>query len=76
MEASSISRLPPGHPEGYLEAFANLYTEIADSIKDAQVGGLSNTHNSVPSGYDGRQGAIFVESVIHSSSSGSIWVDL
>ena len=76
IEASSISRLPPGHPEGYLEAFANLYTEIADSIMDARIGKPSNTHNGIPSGNDGRQGAIFVESVIRSSSSGSVWVDL
>ena len=76
IEASSISRLPPGHPEGYLEAFANLYTEIADSIMDARVGRFANTHTNTPSGYDGKQGAIFVESVIRSSSSGSIWVNL
>ena len=35
--AAVAARLPSGHPEGYLEAFANLYSEIADAIAAGQV---------------------------------------
>ncbi len=76
IETSRVSRLPSGHPEGYLEAFANLYSEIGDSIMNARLGQLTETAASAPSGYDGKRGVIFVESVIRSSSRGSVWVNL
>ena len=36
--AARVTRVPPGHPEGYLEGFANIYSEIALAIKAARDG--------------------------------------
>ncbi len=36
--AARVTRVPPGHPEGYLEGFANIYAEVALAIKAARVG--------------------------------------
>ena len=33
-----MTRIPPGHPEGYLEGFANIYTEVARAIKAQRAG--------------------------------------
>ena len=36
--AARVTRMPPGHPEGYLEGFANIYSEVALAIKAARAG--------------------------------------
>lgn len=72
--ANAVSRIPPGHPEGYLEAFATLYSEAAEAIRARQSGqtadGLSPTID------DGVQGVAFVDACVRSSQAGSVWVDL
>lgn len=70
----SLTRLPPGHPEGYLEAFANLYTlAIADMRRLASgtipVGGY-------PTIYDGLRGMQFIARVVESSLQGAVWVNI
>tara|TARA_B100000470_G_scaffold34912_1_gene24126 strand:+ start:6743 stop:7891 length:1149 start_codon:yes stop_codon:yes gene_type:complete len=75
-EASKITRLPAGHPEGYLEGFATIYSEIAESIIAARNGNIANEMVDYPSGEDGMRGVIFIESVVNSSAAGSVWVNL
>lgn len=60
-------RTPPGHPEGYLEAFANLYIGFAEAIRARHEGrtpGLLG--QNLPLAYDGLKGVAFVESVVDS----------
>lgn len=60
-------RTPPGHPEGYLEAFANLYVGFAEAIRARQEGrepGLLG--QNLPLAYDGLKGVAFVEAVVDS----------
>jgi predicted dehydrogenase len=62
-EALGASRLPAGHPEGYIEAFANLYREFAAALVD---GGKPD----VPSVEDGVRGMAFIEACVESSKAG------
>jgi predicted dehydrogenase len=75
--AARVSRIPAGHPEGYLEAFATLYAEIAQSIRAARRGG-AKADNAVqfPTVVDGLQGVEFIEAVVASSKRGARWVRL
>ncbi len=68
-----MSRIPGGHPEGYLEAFANLYTEIADAIVAARDGGKPSPDVLYPTIDDGTRGLAFIEAAIRSSNEGGIW---
>jgi predicted dehydrogenase len=69
--AARVTRVPAGHPEGYLEGFATLYREIADAIR---AGGRGDA--PFPRGEDGAKGVNFVEATVRSSAAGAIWVDL
>ncbi|MBR7652638.1 oxidoreductase [Brucella oryzae] len=61
-------RTPPGHPEGYLEAFANLYTGFAEAIRARMEGREpSLLGKNLPLAYDGLKGVAFVEAVVDSS---------
>jgi predicted dehydrogenase len=73
----AASRLPPGHPEGYLEAFAQLYTDIAEQIT-ARIQGREPDPLSlqVPTVMDGVRGVRFVEAAVRSSKKGATWVPL
>lgn len=73
-DADVVSRIPAGHPEGYLEGFANLYREIAEAIRDARSGHSSSA--PFPRGEDGARGVAFIEAAVRSSSNGSSWVAL
>ncbi|MEK7864165.1 MAG: Gfo/Idh/MocA family oxidoreductase, partial [Chloroflexota bacterium] len=61
--AQSLGRVPPGHPEGYLEAFANLYRAFARSIR-GETAGLDDPFPTVA---DGQRGVRFIEAVIASA---------
>ena len=69
------SRLPGGHPEGYLEAFGNVYAEAADAI-EAFRGGLLPADGLAPGIDDGVKGMAFIEAAIASSQAGAVWVPL
>jgi predicted dehydrogenase len=72
--ARRASRIPPGHPEGYLEAFANIYLEAFRAIS-AEVEGRPIPRNAdFPTIDDGVAGMIFIESVVRSSRLGARWV--
>ncbi|MET1414451.1 Gfo/Idh/MocA family oxidoreductase [Roseibium sp. HPY-6] len=68
------TRIPPGHPEGYLEGFANLYRDAADAIRAHQSGG--DTSTLVPGISDGLAGVQFVDACVRSSAKNAAWVKL
>ena len=74
--ANGVSRIPPGHPEGYLEGFANIYSEAADAIIAARDGNAPPDHLLYPSISDGVEGIAFVDACVRSSKAGGKWVKM
>lgn len=76
-EASArMSRIPPGHPEGYLEGFANIYSEAAAAIIAARTGEAPPADVIYPTVYDGLKGVQFVSACVTSSKRNAAWVKL
>ena len=70
------SRIPPGHPEGFLEAFALLYRNFASAVQDAAAGkDIDAMDYDFPSVNDGVRGMQFIETVVASSDQGAKWLD-
>jgi predicted dehydrogenase len=59
--AGRVSRVPPGHPEGYLEGFANIYTEAAAAIRAAKSGETTPADTQFPTVEDGVKGISFID---------------
>jgi predicted dehydrogenase len=74
--AARVSRIPPGHPEGYLEGFANIYSEAAEAIVAHKTGRPVPDGILYPTIYDGLKGMQFVDACVRSSARNSAWVDL
>ena len=75
--AARVSRIPAGHPEGYLEGFATLYAEIAQAIRAARKGGpKADKAAQFPTLVDGLKGVAFIEAAVRSSARGGRWVRL
>ena len=74
--SARMTRVPPGHPEGYLEGFANIYTEIARAIRAARSGEALDPAVTFPGIDDGIAGMAFIEAAVKSSNKGGIWVGL
>ena len=74
--AARVTRVPPGHPEGYLEGFANLYTEVAKTILAKRAGKKPDKAVSFPGIADGVEGMAFVEACVKSSAKNSRWTKL
>jgi len=75
--AARVTRIPAGHPEGYLEGFATLYTEIAQAIRAARPGGpKADKAVQFPTIADGIDGVAFIEATVASSRKGGRWVRL
>ncbi len=74
--AARVSRVPPGHPEGYLEGFANIYSEAAEAITAARTGSAVAGEVTYPSIYDGLKGVQFVSACVKSSARDAAWVKL
>jgi len=74
--ASRMTRIPPGHPEGYLEGFANIYHEIAHAIRAARAGVKPDGAVTFPSIDDGVRGVAFIEAAVASSKAGGQWFSL
>ncbi|MEL6515353.1 MAG: Gfo/Idh/MocA family oxidoreductase [Pseudomonadota bacterium] len=74
--AARVSRVPPGHPEGYLEGFANIYTEAADAIVAHRDGGAVDPDCVYPTIEDGLRGVEFIDACVRSSSRNAAWVKL
>jgi predicted dehydrogenase len=71
-----VTRIPAGHPEGYLEAFATIYTEVAIAIEARRAGASPDAAVVFPGIEDGVAGVAFIEAAIRSSRGGGVWVTL
>lgn len=74
--STRMSRVPPGHPEGYLEGFANLYTEAATAINAAKSNQPVPDDVHFPTIDDGVDGVRFITSCVNSSAQGGSWVNV
>jgi predicted dehydrogenase len=74
--AAKVTRIPAGHVEGYLEAFATIYSGCAELIA-AKIEGREPDAEArlVPSVEDGARGVKFITAAIDSGSRGGVWVD-
>lgn len=75
-ENSRVSRVPAGHPEGYLEAFATIYSEAAQAIRAHQAGQALPAGVHFPTLADGLAGMRFVEACVQSARRNAAWVTL
>ncbi|HTU10354.1 MAG TPA: Gfo/Idh/MocA family oxidoreductase, partial [Allosphingosinicella sp.] len=66
-----VTRVPAGHPEGYIEAFATIYSEVAAAIR-----GEADEAVTFPGLEDGIAGLAFIETAVRSSRQGAKWVEL
>jgi predicted dehydrogenase len=74
--AGRVSRVPPGHPEGYLEGFATIYAEAARAIRAKQAGEAPPKDVVYPTVRDGVAGVAFVDACVRSSARNAAWVSL
>ncbi len=77
--AKSAGRTPPAHPEGYLEAFANIYKSFANAIRARDEGkklSKDDAANDFPKIEDGVRGMAFIEAVVKSSKGNAKWTKL
>ena len=73
--AANFTRIPAGHPEGFIEAFANVYREAIRAIKD-HIEGKKKSSYDFPTVEDGVIGMAFIETVVKSSTSKQKWVKM
>lgn len=72
--ATAHARIPAGHPEGYLEAFANIYRNFAADLSARLTGETSPAYASdYPTIKDGVRGMAFIEAVVESSKNNAAW---
>lgn len=77
--AKGAGRTPPAHPEGYLEAFANIYKSFANAVRAREEGrklGPDDPANDFPKIKDGVRGMAFIEAVVKSSKKNAAWTRL
>ncbi len=74
-EAAAASRIPTGHPEGYFEAFGNIYKAFADTIR-AKISGVTpdKLASDFPGPREGARGVYFIHKVVESSQSDIKWL--
>jgi predicted dehydrogenase len=72
--ARAVTRLPPGHPEGYLESFASLYRCFMQDVRRVESG--QAPVRDYPGVEDGVRGLRFITQAVKSAKSGSVWVDV
>jgi predicted dehydrogenase len=70
-QAREAAKLPPGHPEGFIDAMGNIYRGVARAIN-----GQTHDGGAYPGIGAGVRGMRFVEAVLKSSRNGNVWVDL
>ena len=74
--AKHNTRVPGGHPEGYLEAFANIYRNFAATLRSKSNGKTPSDANlDFPNVTDGVRGMAFIENVVASSLSNEKWFE-
>jgi predicted dehydrogenase len=75
--AASATRTPPSHPEGYLEAFANIYRNFASNIRARLDGSTPSTVAlDYPKIEDGVRGMAFIEAVVASGKNNAAWTKI
>lgn len=74
--ATRVTRVPGGHPEGYLEGFATIYAEAARAIRAAREGRKPDADVIYPTVQDGVDGMKFIAAAVASSKAGNVWTDL
>lgn len=75
-DAARVTRVPAGHPEGYLEGFANIYAEAARAILARRDGGAPDPAVTFPGLTEGLEGVAFVDACVRSSKRNGAWVPL
>ena len=75
-EAARMTRVPPGHPEGYLEGFANIYAEAARAITARKTGTAVPEGTTFPGLKEGLEGVAFVDACVRSSARNAAWTGL
>lgn len=75
-EAARMSRVPPGHPEGYLEGFANIYAEAARAILARRDASPLDPAVRFPGLREGLEGVAFVDACVRSSRRNGAWTAL
>jgi hypothetical protein len=76
-DADRLTRIGLGHPEGFIEAFANFYRDVADEVRARRDGRPSTIRElSFPTGRDGLIGVQFVEAVAASHHHNGAWITL
>jgi len=74
--AMLATRLPAGHPEGYLEAFGNIYLGAIESIHAKRAGrDPTGLGAETPTIEDGVRGVRFIELCVESARGGAVWID-
>ena len=75
--AVANSRIPSGHPEGYLEAFANIYRNFAMHLRAHNAGEKHNMEvYDYPDVNEGVHGMALVDAVVESTEKGNLWVSV
>ncbi len=75
--AQGLSRTPSGHPEGYFEAFANLYSTFIPALAKKIAGqDLTEDDLDFPGAADGIRGVRYIEKCVESSDKGAVWVSM
>jgi len=73
-EASGVTRLPFGHPEAFIEAFANVYLAAGEAIRDEVQGKFPRAEGyDFPTVDDGVAGMAFIEAAVASSKNNAAW---
>lgn len=72
--AQAATRTPAGHPEGYLEAFANIYRAFTADVRRVAAGAAPQ--RDYPGVYEGLRGLRFIAQAVASSRAGSVWMSL
>jgi predicted dehydrogenase len=69
------TRIPAGHPEGYLEAFANIYTNFATQLR-SHIAGDFEESDAYPGIQEALRGMAFIETAVASQQQGNCWLDM
>ena len=69
-------RTPSGHPEGFIEAFANIYRNFAFAVRNYYLGEPQDLLYDFPSVHDGVRGMKFIDAVVNSSNNNSLWTKI
>ncbi len=75
-EASEYTRIPAGHPEGYLEAFATIYRSFAKEVNQIKAGKSPSTSADFPTIKDGVRGMKFIYAAVESSKNNATWIKI